>query len=165
MLRGDYAFVSVRLQSQVSFELRVYGVLRSCYRQATPSYSKKIAHLGYALLPYRLDTYDAMASLALTSHTSTKRRSIATLRHPASTSAGSSADPKEGWLGAPADVFRNEMLERKHGGSMNPRARRSAGATCSPPQKAPTTRHHGGLSVLAKRDRYSTHQLTSPTPA
>src|SRR5215208_3058202 len=84
-VRGDYAFVSVRLQSQASFELRVYGVLRSCYRQATPSYSKKIAHLGYALLPYRLDTYDAMASLALTSHTSTKRRSIATLRHPAST--------------------------------------------------------------------------------
>src|SRR5215208_712148 len=61
------------------------GVLRSRYRQATPS-TAKIAHLGYALMPYRLDTNDAIASLALTSDTSTKRRSIATLRHPASTS-------------------------------------------------------------------------------
>src|SRR5215213_5564592 len=34
---------------------------------------------------------------------------------------------------------------------MNPRARRSAAATCARPQKTPTTRRGGGLSVLAKR--------------
>src|SRR5215212_2197363 len=55
------------------------------------------------------------------------------------------------WLGAPADVFQHEVLEHKHGGSMNPRARRSAAATCARPQKTPTTRRGGGLSVLAKR--------------
>jgi hypothetical protein len=37
-----------------------------------------LAHLGYALMPYRLDTYDAMASLAVTSDASTNRRSVAT---------------------------------------------------------------------------------------
>jgi hypothetical protein len=78
MLRGGYAYVSIRLQSQVSFELRVYGVLRSRYPQATPSYSKDSPFLGYALMTYRLDTYDAMASLAVTADTSMKRRSIAT---------------------------------------------------------------------------------------
>src|SRR5215207_10810971 len=48
-------------------------------------------------MPYRLDTfYDAMASLAVTSDASTNRRSVATpTPHPASTSAGWSADPKE----------------------------------------------------------------------
>jgi hypothetical protein len=39
----------------------------------------KIAHLGYALMPYRLNTYDAVASLALSSDASTNRRSVATL--------------------------------------------------------------------------------------
>jgi hypothetical protein len=69
-------------------------------------------------MPYRLDTYDAMASLALTSDTSTKRRPIATPT-PSSVHlrAGWSADPKEGWPVAPADVFREEVPERNHGGS------------------------------------------------
>jgi hypothetical protein len=35
-----------------------------------------LAHLGYALMPYCLDTYDAIASLALTSDASTNRRSL-----------------------------------------------------------------------------------------
>jgi hypothetical protein len=51
-----------------------YEVATAKQLQATA----KIAHLGYALVPYCLDTYDAMASLAVTSETSTKRRSMAT---------------------------------------------------------------------------------------
>ena len=40
--------------------------------------------------------------------------SVATpTRHAVSTSAGWSADPKESWPLAPADVFRDEVLERK----------------------------------------------------
>ena len=76
MLRGDDVLVSILLQSQVSFELRVYGVLRSCYPQATQA-TANIDYVGYALIPYRLDTYDATASLTVISDTSTKRRSIA----------------------------------------------------------------------------------------
>jgi hypothetical protein len=73
-------------------------------------------------MPYRLDTYDAMASLALTSDASTNRRSVATPT-PSSVHfrAGWSADPKESWPLAPADVFGDEVLEHKHGGSTNPR--------------------------------------------
>ena len=54
------------------------GVLRSRYPQAIPTYSKDSPFLGYVLMPYRLDTYDAMASLAVTADTSMKRCSIAT---------------------------------------------------------------------------------------
>jgi hypothetical protein len=73
-------------------------------------------------MPYRLDTYDAIASLALTSDASTNRRSVATPT-PSSVHlrAGWSADPKESWTLAPADVFGDEVLEHKHGGSTNPR--------------------------------------------
>jgi hypothetical protein len=59
-------------------ELRSNGVLRKRYPQVQLQATAKIAQLGYALMPYRLDTHDAMASLALTSDTSTKRRSIVT---------------------------------------------------------------------------------------
>ena len=76
MLRGDDVLVSILLQSQVSFELRVYGVLRSCYPQATQA-TANIDYVGYALIPYRVDTYDATASLAVISDTSATRRSIA----------------------------------------------------------------------------------------
>src|SRR5215208_2342992 len=54
------------------------GVLRSCYRQATPSYGKDSPFRVCAdALPPRY-FYDAMASLAVTSDASTNRRSVAT---------------------------------------------------------------------------------------
>jgi hypothetical protein len=52
--------------------------VRSRYPQATPSYSKDSPFLGYALMPYRLDTYDAMARLGVTADTSMKRHFIVT---------------------------------------------------------------------------------------
>ena len=67
------------------------------------------------MMPYRLDPNDAMASIALTSDASTNRRSVATpTPSGVHLSAGRSADPKE-LAGAPADVFGDEVLERKHG--------------------------------------------------
>jgi len=78
MLRNDYALVSVRLQSQVSFELRLETEFQEVATGKQLQATAKIAHLGYVLMPYRLDAYDAMASLALTSDASTNRRSVAT---------------------------------------------------------------------------------------
>jgi hypothetical protein len=67
-------------------------------------------------MPYRLDTYDAMASIAVTSDASTNRRSVATpTPSGVHLRAGWSADPKVSWPLAPADVFGDEVLERKHG--------------------------------------------------
>jgi hypothetical protein len=72
-------------------------------------------------MPYRLDPYDAMASIAVTSDASTNRRSVATpTPSGVHLRAGWSADAKESEPSAPADVFGDEVLERKHGGSTNP---------------------------------------------
>ena len=47
-VKGRLRLVSVRLQSQVSFELRANGVLRSCLTRKQLRATAKIAHLGYA---------------------------------------------------------------------------------------------------------------------
>jgi hypothetical protein len=49
-----------------------------------------------------------------------------------------SADPKESWTLAPADVFGDEVPQRKHGGSTNPRLHlQSRRYTFTASEKAP----------------------------
>src|SRR4051794_7316012 len=92
-------------------------------------------------MPYRLDTYDAVASLAVTSDASTNRRSIATPT-PSSvhTSAGWSADPTELAGRSSRGVPGRGTGAQEHGGSTNPRVHPYSTFQCDRP-----TSHDAGM--------------------